>query len=474
MYDRKKTIIFIFIGFCFLFTIIVGKAFRIQVIDKSNLQARYQKQIFREVKVYPRRGNILDRNGEPLAINIQTYSIFTIPKHLKSISELKKVTDIIPSLNYKKLKQKVKKRNKFTWIARKASLKDSQLAALKKIKGIFVEPVPKRLYPNNELLSQTLGFVGIDNKGLSGLEHFFDKELRGTPKITKYIKDAKGRPVKFDIQDLGNKSEDLVLSVDKDLQAIAERNLKKIVEKSNANKAGIGVMDAETGEVLAIANYPTFDPNNFKQSSAKNRKLAFISDPIEPGSTFKVITVAAALENNIAKPETNYYCDGGRLMLDGHIITEAESKKKYEWLSVEEIIRYSSNVGTSKIAFDLTYPKLKDVITLFNFGEKTGIEIPGESRGIFGEKENVTPLRLSNISFGQGVATTGIQMLAAYGAIANGGYYVKPTILKRDSKKELPSKRIIKERTSRQLTQMLVKAVEDGTGSKAKIPYFEK
>lgn len=472
MEERKKTIIFIFLSFCALFMLIIGKAFRIQVIDKNELQVRYQKQILREVKVYPRRGNILDRNGEPLALNIQTYSIFTIPKHLKNYKDLNQISQIIPNLDYSNLKKEIKERNKFTWIARKISLNESQLKLLKDIKGVYVEPVPKRLYPNNELLAQTIGFVGVDNVGLSGLEHFYDKELRGTPKTIKYIKDAKGRPVKYETGDLGNTSKDIQLSIDKDLQAIAEKYLKDVVIDSNAEKAGIGVLDADTGEVLAIANYPTFDPNKFTGADANSRKLSFISDPFEPGSTFKVITVAAALENKIAKPETNYYCDGGKLLVDGHLITEAESRKKFEWLSVEEILKYSSNVGTSKIAFDLTYPRLKEMIELFQFGEKTGIEIPGESRGIYNSKENVTPLRLSNISFGQGVAATGIQMLAAYGAIANGGEYIIPTILKRDPNK-IERKRILSKKTAAQVTDMLVKAVEHGTGGNAHIPYFE-
>jgi cell division protein FtsI (penicillin-binding protein 3) len=231
-------------------------------------------------------------------------------------------------------------------------------------------------------------------------------------------------------------------------------------------------MDAETGEILAVSNYPSFDPNDLSESESIHRRLAFATDPFEPGSTFKLLTVASALENNTVRPDTNYYCEMGRLKVEDHIISEAESKKKYEWMSVKEIIKHSSNVGTTKIAFDLTFPKLKETLKKFRIGEKTGIEIPGESRGIFTEDKNVSPLSLSNISFGQGVATTGIQMLAAYSAIANGGYYVKPTILKVDELSTIRKERIISEKTAEELKKMLVETIEDGTGKSGKIDYF--
>ncbi len=469
--DRKR-VSRVFFLFVILFTVVLGKAFKVQVVDRDRLISKSKKQFFRQRKVYPKRGNIYDRNGSPLAINIQTYSIFTIPKSLKgNLKPFKKLSKIAPSLNYKKIKRKIRKRSKFTWISRKIELTKEQVTEIKKLNGIYLEAVPKRIYPNHELLSQTLGFVGIDNAGLSGIEYAFDKELKGEPTIIKYVRDNKGRPVRFTSGKVGGVSKDVYLSIDKDLQSIAEKALKDAVDEFEAIRGGIGVMDAETGEVLAMANYPSFDPNEYKKSKIENRKLSFISDPFEPGSTFKLMTVASALENKIARPDTNFYCEHGRLKVEGHIIKEAESSKKYEWLSVDEIVKYSSNVGTTKIAFDLTFPKLKKTIDSFGFGEKTGIEVPGESRGIFTTEDNVPPLSLSNISFGQGVASTGIQMLASYAAIANGGEYVKPTII-RDGNKGKLKKRIMSKKTSKELTQMLVHAVEDGTGGRAKIPYF--
>ncbi|MCF8058139.1 MAG: PASTA domain-containing protein [Bacteriovoracaceae bacterium] len=443
-----------------------------QVFDRAELISRSRNQVFREITVYPKRGNIYDRNGNPLALNIQTYSIFTIPKNLKHLkSSLKELAQAIPKIKLDDLLKKTKGRDRYTWLARKIRLTKDQVEKVKNIKGIYIDSVPKRLYPNHEVGSQILGFVGIDNVGLAGTEYLFNEELKGKPKVVKYVKDAKGRPIKFESQDLGPSAKDITLSIDKDLQAAAERYLKEAIEEHEADSGGFGVMDSTTGEILAIGNYPTFDPNQWRSANGKSRKLSFATDPFEPGSTFKTFTVVSAFENKIATAETSFYCERGRLKVEDHIISEAESKKTYEWLTVEEILKYSSNIGTTKLAFDLTFPKLKKTISKFGFGEKTGLEVPGESRGIFTEKANVSPLSLSNISFGQGVATTGVQMLAGYSVIANKGLYIKPTLIKggNETEKHRP---LITQEVAKEVERILIQAVEDGTGSQAKVPMF--
>lgn len=474
MKDRSAWRLRIVFGvFSTLFLLVLAKAFQIQVMDKDLLLSKAKKQFFRDRKIYPKRGNIYDRNGNPLAINIQTYSIFVIPKNLvRGSNDLKQLSQIIPSLSYRSMLKKISSRNKFTWIARKIELTKEQLEQLKKLKGIYLENVPKRLYPNHELLAQVLGFVGLDNTGLAGLEYQYDEELKGRPTILKYIIDNKGRPISYTSEELGGGSRDLNLSIDKDLQAVVEKNLKDTVLEFEAIRGGVGVIDANTGEILAMANYPSFDPNDPKDSQAMYRSLPFVSDPFEPGSTFKLLTVASALDHHVAKTDTNYYCERGEFVVDGHTISEAETKKKFEWLSVDEIVKYSSNVGTTKVAFDLTFPRLKKTLIDFGIGSKTGIEVPGESRGIFTDEKNVSSLSLSNISFGQGVATTGIQMLVAYAAIANGGHIIRPTLFKLEKEEEREKRRIFSEETSQSLVQMLIHAVEEGTGENAKIPYF--
>ena len=426
---NSKTTKYIFVFFALCFGVIILKAFRLQVIDKEILLSKYSKQIFRERKVYPNRGNILDRDNNPLAINRKTYSIFAIPSQIEMKLGINKLAKVIKNIHTEGLRKKLKKRNRFTWIARKIQLTDQQVESIKSIKGLYIEQVPKRFYPNGSLLSQTLGFVGVDNKGLAGIEHSMDKELIGAPKIIKFIKDAKGRPVKFEVEDPGLETKDIKLTIRKDLQAVAEKFLAEGVIKNKAIKGGVGVMDAQTGEILAMANYPTFNPNDgLSKNELGKQRLSFISDPIEPGSIMKTFTVASAFENKIAKEDTSYYCEQGKLVLDGHVINEAETKKKPEWLSVREILKYSSNVGTTKIAFDLGQKKLISSFQSFGFGNKTEIPISGESRGIFEQDKKLSAIKLSNISFGQGIAVTGIQMLSAYSAIANKGIYNQPKI----------------------------------------------
>ena len=473
----KNRIFFSFIVFCFLFTVVVSKAFYIQVINKTKLLNYAKSQFIREVKEYPNRGNILDRNDNPLAINVHVYNIFTIPKNKNAgfYEELKQLSNIVPELQYQKLSSLVKKRNKYTWLGRKIRLSEEQVRKIKKLDGIFVESHTERVYPNRELLAQTLGFVGVDNTGLAGLENSLNAELKGKPQVVKYIRDAKGRPIKYETKASEVVSPDVQLSIDKDIQGALESYLKEAVIHHKAYRGGAGVMDAETGEILAIANYPTYDPNKATSYPLENRKLSFVTDPFEPGSIFKTLTIASALENKIAKPETKFFCEYGKIKVQNHWVSEAETHEKFEWLTVSDILKFSSNVGTTKIAFDLKYPKLRKTLDKFQIAQKTGIEIKGESKGILSFKagDKVKPLTLSNISFGQGVATTAIQMLRSYAVFANGGYLIKPTLLKSDVSQIRPENRIISQRTAEELTRMLIGVVNEGTGDNAKIPHYE-
>jgi cell division protein FtsI (penicillin-binding protein 3) len=473
----KNRVFFSFIVFFLLFAVVVSKAFYIQVVNKQKLIAYAKSQFIREVKEYPNRGNILDRNGNPLAINVHVYNLFTIPKNKNAdyYEQLKKLSSIVPELPYLKLKNLVQKRTKYTWLGRKISLNENQLKQIKQLDNVFVESHSERVYPNRELLSQTLGYVGVDNTGLAGVENSLNSALKGKPQVVKYIRDAKGRPIKYESRAFDLVAEDVQLSIDKDIQGALESYLKDAVEHHKAFRGGAGVMDAETGEILAIANYPTFDPNKASSFPQEHRKLAFVTDPFEPGSTFKTITIASALEHKVATPETKFFCEYGKIKIQNHWVSEAETHEKFEWLSVSDILRFSSNVGTTKIAFSLKYPKLRETLDQFKFAQKTGIEINGESKGILSFKatDKVMPLSLSNISFGQGVATTALQMMRSYAVIANGGYLVQPTLIRKDQSQLIPEKRIISEKTSHDITNMLIAAVSDGTGGNAKIPHYE-
>lgn len=474
MKTRIQTTFFVFIV---LFALVAAKAFYIQVVQKQRLLAYARSQFMRETREFPNRGSITDRHGNPLAINVQTWNLYTFPRKKGPAyqKQLREMAKAVPELPYNMLWGKVKNRSKYTWLARRVRLNEAQVAKLRKLDAIHMEPLNTRVYPNHELASQILGFTGIDNTGMAGIERMKNKELRGEAQLVRYHRDAKGRPIKYEqIETTAMPARDVALSIDKELQGATENYLKEAVVHHKAHRGGAAVMDAETGEILAMANWPSFDPNSATNSPVENRKLAFVTDPFEPGSIFKTFTIAAALENNVATPEKRYFCEYGKMRVGNHTIGEAEDDKKhkFEWLTVSEILQFSSNVGTTKLAFDVKYPRVRSTLKKFGIGEKTGIEVSGESKGIMTRAETVKPLTLSNISFGHGVATTGLQMLRAYAAIANGGYMVRPTLLKTEASQLIPENRIISGKTSEQLTKMLVATVENGSGVGAKIPHY--
>lgn len=463
----KKRTGFLFVVFCFGALGILSRVFYLQFCINDKLEKYSESQFIRKTKIFSNRGRILDRNGKALAINVRKHNLFTMPKELSnSKKEFKKLKKILPKLSLKKVLNKLKTRDKFTWIGRNLELTDKQVKEIEGIKGIYTEPIITRFYPNGELLSQTLGFIGIDNKGLSGIEYQFNDILKGKETEVSYVRDAKGRSIKFETLTEKNNSQSISLSIDKDIQADAEKFLKEAVRKHNADLGGIGVMDASSGEILAMANYPTFDLNNRNKYSSKSKRLSFISSPFEPGSVLKSLTIAGALETGKVSSDSLYYCEDGRYKVGKHFINESAGHK-YKWLSVKDILKYSSNIGTTKIAFDLGYPSLLKTFEQFGLGAKTNLELPSESRGIFSKEKKVRKIRLSNLSFGQGIAVTGVQLLASYAPFANGGFFVQPTLIKKESSSE--KLQIISSEHIEPITRMLESVVESGTGDKAKI-----
>ncbi len=450
---------------------ILGRAFWIQVLGREKLIQYSQKQTFREKIIFSNRASIVDRANRPLAINKQGHDIFILPSLLKDRRKtLKKIEDIVPKLSYWNLSKALGKRTKFTWLARSIELDESQLSYLSDLHGVFTEPQTRRFYPNGALAGQVLGFVGIDNKGLGGLEYAYDKVLRGPPQRLQYIRDAKGRPLKFEGPRALGKQSDLVVSLDARIQSLAEKYLEEAVLRHKAHGGGLGVMDAKTGEIWAMAHYPFFDPNHTSKYSTELRRSSFVTDPFEPGSVFKAITIASALEHKVVRPETSYYCERGSLEVQGHKITEAETTERFEWLSVAEILAKSSNVGTTKIAFDLGKEDFFSSLKKFGIGQKTALHFPGESRGILPKIEQVGQLNLSNMSFGHSVATTPLQIMQVYAAFAQNGDMPNPTLLKRNSDDPILNQKIMSKETADSVLEMLKLAVSEGTGSKAQIP----
>lgn len=471
MIIRKKILLTMFVFFG-LFSTLIGRAFYLQVYNKEMMLKYAETQFSRATKLYPQRGQILDRELVPLAVNIQKFDLFVMPQDMKTKKDIFLVCKVLESLNCNDLYKKISERKKFTWISREVQLSKKQILALRKIEGIYIEERFSRFYPHRNLAAALIGHVNTDLEGTAGIEYSFDQALKGSPINIKYYRDAKGRPVRLDSIQFSGKGQDVILSIDHELQAMAEKYLLEGVEEVNASSGGAIVINSKTGEVLAMATVPSFDSNNFKKYDSKLRKLSMLSDPFEPGSTFKIFTIAAALEEKIITPETKYFCENGKMQIGNKIISEAAGHK-YGLLSVSDIFKNSSNIGTTKIAIDLGYAKLHEFIEKLKFGKSSGIEIQGESRGIYKEIKKPSLLHISNLSFGQGIATTPLQMAIAYAAIANDGVMVKPTILRQENKKPLEQNRVMSLATAKKLQKMLTHVVDEGTGYNAKISQFD-
>jgi len=463
----KLKIYFVFFCICFGFSAVLLRVGYLQVVKKDELLEYGNKQFIRTTKVYPNRGKILDRHGNALAINVNRFNIFAMPKEIENKKDVsRKVAKVFREIKFKKLYKSLKDRDKFTWIKRNVDLKKEEVEKLKKIDGIYLEPFVGRYYPNQNLAAQILGFVDVDNSGISGVEKQFNKILVGKEKTISYVRDAKGRAIKFENLTQSREPQNIDLSIDQEIQDIVESAIKAGYKKHKAKLTGAAVMNANTGEILAMANYPSFNPNEPSKSKSKHWKLSYLSDPFEPGSVIKPFTVISGLSNNLIEPNSQFYCENGKMKIGKYTIKESAGHK-FKWLSVNRIISESSNIGTSKIAFETGSKNLVNTFKSFGLGNKTNIELPHESRGIFNDEENLKKIRLSNLSFGHGIAVSGLQILNMYAPLANGGYKLRPTILK--SKGETEKIPVISDKVRKQINRMLIEVVEEGTGDNAKI-----
>lgn len=418
----RSRILILFSCFLILWGVLIARAMLLQVIPDHRLENLKRRQFETSLQIRTRRGAILDRHGNELAASVPAYSLFADPKLIKDpyglAKQLSKTLDIPQAATRKRLRDK---QRRFIWLKRQ--LTEAQRDQIKKWDepGLGFVEEPKRVYPNGNLLQQVLGVVGSEGTGLEGLELHYNKDLQGQLKQVLLPRDARGRPLLQDGRSLTEVSDgaDLELTIDYEAQFTLEQELRTAVDKINADSAVGIVMDAQTSEIVAMAN---------SGDGAKTRNR-IVSDTYEPGSTMKTFVIAGALRENLVRPSTRYNCEGGRMKVGDKWIKEADKEHYFDWLNVTEILAHSSNIGTAKIAFDLGAQRLAQTLTDFGFGAKSGIELPGEARGIV----NPLPWRqhlLSNISFGQGIAVTPIQLVAAYGAIANGGILKKPILVK--------------------------------------------
>ena len=478
----KIRISIIFSVFLVFFIALISRAFQLQVLSGQKLKSLAQRQHTTVLQLQPERGIIFDRNGEKLAVSVMANSVCADPSKIADPVKVSRQVAEILNLNNQTVLKKISAPKNFCWLARRISPQQAVLVENADIEGIFLVKEPKRFYPNGELAAHLLGFVGLDASGLEGLEKKYDESLRGKPEKLAWARDAKGQKLFLRVEKSETKKDEnanLVLTIDNRIQYLVETHLREAVLDKGA-KGGVAiVMDPKTGEILALANQVGFNPNNLDGLTPEKWRNRAIADNFDPGSTFKPFLVAGALEEKIIKESDKFFCENGNYKVANRVIHEAQ-KKRHGYLGVPDILKYSSNIGAAKIAQKMGKEKFYDYIQKFGFGDKTGIDLPGEAAGLVRPVKNWVPVDTAMIAFGQGISVTAIQLITAVSAIANDGVLMKPYIVRGIADKNnrlvklyAPTvvRKVISPGVAKRLTTMLTEVVgaPDGTGKKASI-----
>ena len=472
----------VFIIMLLLLLLIIFRVFYIQIIDYEKLKEYADDLWSRELPIEANRGKILDRNGEVLADNLTTTSLVLIPNQIKDKEKTTKALSEILNVSYDNMKEHVYKVTSIERVhpeGRRLSYDIAEKISNLNIDGVYLVKEAKRYYPYKNLLSHSLGYVGIDNQGLSGLELKYDKYLTGKSGAIKYFSDAKGNKLnKSDVYIEPQNGMDIQLTIDIKIQQSIERELNNIVDMFSPDNALAIVMDPNNGEILGIGSRPDYDPNNYKKYTQEvlNRNLPVFSS-YEPGSTFKIITMATALEEKVISLNDNFY-DSGSVKVDGSTLRcwKAGGHGSQTFL---QVLENSCNPGFVKIGQLLGKETLFSYLDKFGFGNKTNVDLSGESTGIIFPLERVGNVELATTAFGQGVSVTPIQQVTAVSAVVNGGNLYQPYILKsildsntntiiKNTEKNLVRKAISKD-TSLLMRAALESVVAKGGGKSAYI-----
>ena len=468
--------------FLAMFLVIAGRAFQLQVLQGERLMRLGERQHLKEWIVLPKRGALLDRAGEPLALSMESQSVYARPHRVQDPEQLSQGLARILNLRAADVKQKLISDKPFVWIKRQVSSPEAEKIQALNPTGIGMFYEPNRYYPQNQLAGQLIGFVGRDSEGLEGLELKYNDYIRGEAGSSVTERDALGRRVLVQgVEGLRiPPGSDVHLTLNTSIQHIAEKELEATILKYRAKSGVAIVIEPFTGEVLALANYPTFDPNNYSKQSADQRRNRAVTDSFEPGSTFKTILAAAALEEGVVGKEDLFYCEMGKYPYAGKVIHDTHP---HGWLSFAKILQVSSNIGFTKVAQKLKKDRYYRYIEKFGFGQVTGIDVPGEVPGLLRKPESWSAIDLATHAFGQGISATPLQMVMAYAAIANGGFLMRPYVTRRvvSPQGEIVleiqphvERRVISEKTARSLASILKDVTnEGGTGVMANVDGFE-
>ena len=479
--EVRKRITFIFFALFFVFFLLVLRLAYLQIIKGTWYQQKALENRIREIVVEPKRGDIYDRNGNELAVSINADACYAVPAEVKkaeNVEEVARELAEILDMDQEKVYKLITQDQHSVWLKFKLTEEEVKKLREKNLPGIGTIPKPQRFYPKGNLASHVLGFAGDYNQGLEGIEVAFEEELAGINGYLLVEYDAAGHEIPESTKKYIEPEQGLsvVLTIDQTIQYIAERELDKIMQKHSPKRATILVMDPKTGEILALANKPDFNPNEFHKYGADVRRNGAVNDSYEPGSTFKIITLAAALEEGLTNPEDRFH-DPGFIEVNGERI-RCWVDGGHGNQSLSEIVQNSCNPGFITLGMRLGTERLYKYIRGFGFGSTLGLELPGEATGIIVPEDQVKPVDLATISMGQTNSVTPLQMVTALSAVVNGGKLMKPYIVKELRNKDgdvvktfQPQviRQVISEETSKIERELLENVVTHGSGRNAYI-----
>jgi cell division protein FtsI (penicillin-binding protein 3) len=468
------------IGLVLGFGLVFVRLVNLQVLQAAELTVRADRQHQKTVTLEGVRGTIYDRRGKVLAMNMEVPSVFGVPTSLDDPGQIARNLSPILHVRVGEIEKKLRQEKHFVWLARKLEPEQGRRLEHLSLGGVGVVMEGRRFYPKGPLLSHVLGFAGMDDRGLEGLELRYEAFLRGEKRVVVLQRDALGRAV-FP-KGLNEQSvvpgHSLTLTIDEVIQYIAEKELDEAVNRSNAKSGTIVIANPKTGAILAMAGSPRFDPNAVAALVPDRWRNRALTDSYEPGSTLKIVVAAAALEEKIMTPNSMIFGENGQMAVANTVIHDHE---KSGWMTFAQMVQRSSNIGAAKTGMALGEWRLFDYLKEFGFGEKSNIDLPGEVAGLLRSPREWGRRSVASISMGQEIAVTPLQMVAAVSAVANGGTLMKPFIVSEVRNinglpvaHTLPQhrRRVISTETARTLTGILEGVVTNGTGGKAAIPGY--
>lgn len=478
----RKRMMILFLIVVFLMSSLFLRLIWVQVVSSNEFQTRALNQRLREVKVEPKRGVIYDRNGAELAVSGTSETIVATPAEIKNPDKTAKLLADLLAMSKEEVYKRITGNAASIYVKRKVSEEIATKIKLLNLPGIFFVPESKRFYPNGELASHVLGFAGVDSQGLDGIEMTYDYYLRGVPGRIAVERDAKNRELPNGVQKFypPEDGDSLYLTIDKYVQYIAERELDAALTKIKADGGTVIVMNPETGEILALANRPTYNPNEFNRYSPSLWRNIAVSNTYEPGSTFKVVTAVTALEEGLVNVNDKFFCNGSITVAGARIGCWKDGGHGSQ--NFGQVVENSCNPGFVQIGQRIGAETLYKYIDAFGFGKKTGITLPGEANGITYKLKGIGPVELATMSFGHSIGVTPIQLITAVSAVANDGLLLKPQLVKeiRNTKGEVvksfqpePVRQVVSKETAQMARKLLGNVVEEGTGVNAQVEGYE-